>query len=229
MSRTRSGQGLTVRERRRVREQAIIAATRALLDERGRQDAPVGEIARQAGMNKALIYRFFHSKEEIFALTVADYLAELRARGAESSEPESPAAALRQACERYVDFCLEYPAFLDCSLAMMQRPAGELRERVSDAVWFRLGRALAACVGPLRRILATGTEQGVFTIDDPDFTANRLYIQVLGSMHLARCGVGIREVAPGIAGTFQIDPGRVREACIQDALALTRGNAGALA
>jgi hypothetical protein len=31
-------------------------------------------------------------------------------------------------------------------------------------------------------------ERGVFAIEDPDFMANRLYAQVLGSMHLARGG-----------------------------------------
>jgi AcrR family transcriptional regulator len=229
VSSTRNGRSPTRRERRRARERAIVATTRTLFDERGRRDAPVDEIARAARMNKALIYRSFDSKEEIFVLTVADYLAQLEARGAELSEPADPVAALRQVCERYVEFCLEYPAFLDCALALMQRPAGELRERVSGAVLFRLGRAMAATLGPLERILATGAERGVFAIDDPDFTANRLYTQVLGSMHLARVGVGVREAAPGVAETFDLDPERVREACVQDALALARITDGASA
>lgn len=222
MSRTRTVPALTVRERRRKRERAIVATARTLFDERGRRDAPVEEIAREAGVNKALIYRAFDSKEEIFLLTLTDYLGELRARAAELAEPESPVAALSEACECYVDFCLEYPAFLDCALALMQRPVGELRERVSDAVWLRLGRATAACVAPLTRILALGAEQGFFAIEDPDFVANRLCAQVLGSMHLARSGVGVRELAPGVAETFAIDPERVREGCIEDALALAR-------
>jgi AcrR family transcriptional regulator len=226
MSRTARA-GLTARERRRARERAIVATTRALFDERGRRDAPVDEIAREAGLNKALIYRSFDSKEEIFLLTLTDYLAELQARGTELAEPESPVAALRQACECYVDFCLEYPAFLDCALALMQRPVTELREGVSDAVWLRLSQAIAACVGPLKRILISGAEQGMFAIDDPDFTANRLCTQVLGSMHLARTGVGVREVAPGVAETFALDPERVREGCIEDALALARITEGA--
>ena len=224
MSATRSQRQSTRRERRRTRERAIVATTRALFDERGRRDAPVDEIAHAAGLNKALIYRSFDSKEEIFVLTVADYLAELEARAAElpEPEPEDPVLALRQACECYVEFCLEYPAFLDCALALMQRPATELRERVSGAVLFRLGRSMAACLGPLERLLAAGAEVGVFAIDDPAFTANRLYTQVLGSMHLARVGVGVHEAVPGVAETFEIAPERVREACLEDALALAR-------
>jgi AcrR family transcriptional regulator len=221
MSATRSRRP-TRRERHRARELTIVATTRALFDERGRRDAPVDEIAHAAGVNKALIYRSFDSKEEIFVLTLADYLAELQARATELPEPEDHVLALRQACECYVDFCMEYPAFLDCALALMQRPGAELRERVSGAVWFRLGRAMAACLGPLERLLAAGGEVGVFAVDDPAFTANRLYAQVLGSMHLARVGVGVREAAPGVAETFEIAPERVRESCIEDALALAR-------
>ncbi len=110
----------------------------------------------------------------------------------------------------------------------MQRPGRRVpREHVSDAVWFRLGRSIAACLGPLERLLAAGAEAGVFALDDPAFTANRLCTQVLGSMHLARVGVGVREAAPGVAETFEIDRERVRDACLQDALALARITAGA--
>jgi len=229
MSTTRDRRGSTRRERRRARERTIVATTRALFDERGRRDAPVDEIARAAGVNKAVIYRSFDSKEELFVLTVTDYLAELEARAAELPQSEDPVAELRLACALYVDFCLEYPAFLDCALSLMQRPAGELRELVDGAVWFRLGQAMATSLGRLERILAAGAERGAFAVDDPDFTANRISTQVLGSMHLARVGVGVREAAPGVAQTFELDPRRVRDACVEDALAIARITAGASA
>lgn len=222
VSSPRKGRDATRRERRRARERRIVATTRALFDERGRRGAPIDEIARAARINKAVIYRAFDSKEEIFVLTVADYLAELEARCADLSVAEDPAIALRRSLEQYVGFCLDYPAFLDCALSLMQRPVDELRERVSDAVWFRLGRAMAQCLGRLERILASGEERGVFALEDADFTANRIYAQILGSMHLARVGVGVREAAPGIAEAFELDPERVRDLCIEDALALAR-------
>jgi len=103
----------------------------------------------------------------------------------------------------------------------MQRPASELREPVSGAALFRLGRAMAAILGPLERILAVGAERGVFAMDDPDFMANRRCMQ-LGSMHLGRAGVGVPESAPGVAETFDLAPERVREACAQDVRALAR-------
>src|SRR5918992_5099810 len=62
---------------RRVRERELVEATRALFDERGMQDAPIEEIAKSVGIARGLIYRQFSSKEELFVLTVTDYLAEL--------------------------------------------------------------------------------------------------------------------------------------------------------
>jgi len=193
---------------RRTRERDIVAATRALFDERGVQDAPVDEIARAVGINKALIYRVFSSKEELFVLTVTHYLDELREHALEPHE------GLRDALDRFTRFCLRYPAFLDCALSLMRRPADELRERVGEGTWLRLGASMSACLAPLARILA---DEGV---EDPDFTANRLYTQVLGTMHLARIGLGVREAAPGVPGAFPLDPETVRAACVEDALAL---------
>ena len=205
---------------RRDRERDIVEATRALFDERGLQDAPMEEIARAVGLNKALIYRVFASKEELFVLTVTHYLGELGERAAEPAAPGEPADLLREALDRYTHFCLEYPAFLDCALSLMRRPAAELRERVSEGVWLRLGQSMAACLAPLSAILAQGMRAGAFAAEDPDFTANRLYTQVLGTMHLARIGVGVRQASPGVPDVFTLDPEDVRRACVRDALAL---------
>src|SRR4051795_5922014 len=62
---------------RRTREHDLVAATRALFDERGIQDAPIEEIARTVGIARGLVYRHFSSKEELYVLTVTDYLTEL--------------------------------------------------------------------------------------------------------------------------------------------------------
>ena len=71
-------------EARRARERKIVDATRDLFDEQGMQDARIDRIARRVGINKALIYRHFASKEELFVLTVTRYLAEIDARLAAS-------------------------------------------------------------------------------------------------------------------------------------------------
>jgi AcrR family transcriptional regulator len=203
----------------REREREIVAATRLLFDERGLQDAPIEDIAREVGINKALIYRHFSSKEELFVLALSSYLSDLAIRLDGVSATLDPVAQLQEGWRRYTDYCLEHPAFLDCGLSLMRRPAEELRETISDAIWIRLGQSMAACLSRLSRILALGAEQGVFAVDDPDFTANHLYTQTLGTMHLARVRTGVRAGVGGMPEPFAIDPRRVQEACIADVLA----------
>jgi AcrR family transcriptional regulator len=208
---------------RREREREIVSATRRLFDERGLQDAPIEDIARAVGINKGLIYRYFSSKDELFVLTLTTYLSDLASHLDEISMALDPVAQLQEGWRRYTGYCLEHPAFVDCGMSLMRHPAEELREEISDAVWIRLGLGMAACLGRLSKILARGAEQGLFTVEDPDFTANHLYAQTLGTMHLARIGAGVRTGAGGRAGgipeIFTIDPLRVQEACIADVLA----------
>jgi AcrR family transcriptional regulator len=208
-------------ERRHDREQEIVGATRALFDERGMQDAPIEEIARAVGINRALIYRHFSSKEELFVLTVTRYLREVHELLVDIDPEPDPVAALREASERFTSYCLRYPAFLDCALSLMRRPARDLRHSVSGAVWFALSQDMGACLGAMSAILEHGMRSGAFPgVEDPDFTANQLYTQALGVMHLARVGVGVRLAAPGVPVGFEISPERVRQACVEDAMAL---------
>src|SRR3712207_6674238 len=178
--------------RRQAREQELVTATRKLFDERGMQDAPIDEIAREVGIARGLIYRQFSSKEELYVLTVTDYLDDLARRQDEASAGvEDPVGRGEGLLRAYAEFCQEYPAFLDCSLSLMHRPAGELQAAVSESVWLRLGQGMARCVEMLTRTLRT------LGASEPDMLANVMWTQVLGAMHLARTGVGIREVDPG--------------------------------
>ena len=180
------------------RERQLIAATRRLFDEKGMQDAPVESIAREVGIARGLIYRQFSSKEELFVLTVTDYLAELAASMEDAEGPEEVA-------EAFARFCVRYPAFVDSALSIMQRPASELRETVSESVWLRLGDGMASCIGPLEDALR---DAGVA---DPGYTANALWTSGLGLMHLARLRVGLRR-GPEL---FAIDAEEVVATCVQ--------------
>jgi AcrR family transcriptional regulator len=205
---------------RQVRERELVAATRALFDERGMQHAPVEEIAKAVGIARGLIYRHFSSKEELYVLTVTDYLAELEGElAAATGDGGDPVACTTRLLEAYASFCRRFPAFLDCSMSLMQRPARGLRETVSDAVWLRLGQAMAPCLEHVAATLRSGTEAGVFSVEDPDLMANLLWTQVLGAMHLARLGVGVRQAAPGVPDLFAVDDDDVVRACVRSALA----------
>lgn len=205
---------------RQVRERELVAATRALFDERGMQDAPIEEIARSVGIARGLVYRQFSSKEELFVLTVTDYLAELASllETAVSSVAE-PAEQLESVAQAYAGFCQRYPAFLDCSLSLMHRPAAELNRIVSASVWLRLGQAMVDCIGQLADVLRAGAESGAFEIEDPDYMANVLWTQTLGAMHLARIRVGMRRLSSGAPDLFTVTPERIVESCVASAMA----------
>jgi AcrR family transcriptional regulator len=204
----------------RTRERDLVKVTRALFDERGMQDAPVEEIARAAGIARGLIYRHYSSKEELFVAAVTDYLTELGAALEASTAGEAdPVRALERLTEAYARYCLRYPAFLDCCISLMHRPARELSEIVSESVWLRLGQGMARCLGVSAATLQRGAESGAFRVEDPDYTANVLWTQGLGLMHLARIGVGVRSIAPGIPALFTVEPERVVRTCVEGALA----------
>ena len=192
-----------------------MSATRRLFDERGMQDAPIEEIAQSVGIARGLIYRQFASKEELFVLTVTDYLAELSEliRTAMTGS-QDPSRQLDLVTEAYARFCLRYPAFLDCSLSLMRRPAMELADQVSESVWLRLGQGMASCIGPLTELLKA------IGVRDAEYTANVLWTQTLGTMHLGRSRVGLRELGPGVPDLFRIDADRLVESCVTSAAAL---------
>src|SRR5271163_3683668 len=104
-----SGTRPTRASARRAREREIVAATRALFDERGLQDAPIEDIARAVGINKALIYRHFSSKEELFVLTLTSYLSELTGHLDGIDTALEPVEQLKTGWSIYTDYCLEHP------------------------------------------------------------------------------------------------------------------------
>ncbi|CAN5450609.1 TetR/AcrR family transcriptional regulator [soil metagenome] len=207
----------------RSRERQIVAATRALFDERGAQSASIEEIARAVGLARGLMYRHFSSKEELFVLTTADYLREVdellrvATQGDDGAEQK-----LRSLTIAYAGYCLRYPAHLDSSTSLMQRGAVELRALVSESVWLQLGQSMGSCLDQVAEVIRQGVDEGVFVSEDPDYAANLLWTQVIGAMHLARLGVGVRLEGPNVPGLFKVDPDAIVDSCVESALALVR-------
>lgn len=208
---------------RKERERELISVTRRLFDERGVQEAPIEVIAREAGIARGLIYREFSSKEELFVVTVSDYLREL-GQELESARDAggTPTEQLERGARVYCGFCARYPAFLDCALSLMKQPLDGLLEVISEARYLRLGRGMSRCVATVAVTLREGKETGEFEIEDPDYLANLLWTQVLGAMHLARLGVGVKMPSPGIPEVFPIEADQVIESMVSGAMALAR-------
>jgi len=210
--------------RRRARESAILAATRSLFDERGVAEAQIEDIARTVGINRAIVYRHFTGKEELFALALVGYLDELTAAltdaAAESTTPRTQLAAL---VSTFVDYGVAHPAFVDCAHSLMRRTGTELFDEISEGAMLRLGRAIASCLATLRATLEAGVTAGAFTIDDPVLLANTLYATGLGGLQLARVGLVIDEASPGVPRVGRIEAEQVKSLLLTSALAMAHG------
>jgi AcrR family transcriptional regulator len=207
--------------RRRVREKEIIGATRALFDEKGVREAQIEDIAAAVGINRAIVYRHFSGKEELFALTLVEYLDELHEALQTADDPGSPAPMrLEQLVGAFVDYGLAHPAFIDCAQALMRRRGPELIDEISESALFRLGRGISGCLAILVAALEAGVEAGDFKVGDPTLLANTLYASGLGAVQLARVGILVTESAPGIPTVGEISPDQVRDYLVASALAL---------
>lgn len=212
--------------RRRERERQILAETRRLFDESGVRDAQIDDIARAVGINRAIIYRHFSGKEELFALAVEGYLDELRDRleAAAATHPKDPVERLRAVVGAFVDYGLEYPAFIDCAQTLMRRPGPELLEQVSEGALLRLGRAITACLRTLTDTLDDGVAAGDFRKGDTALMANYMYASGLGAMQLARIGMVVKESSPGMPAISRISGEQVRAFLISSTVSLaTKG------
>jgi AcrR family transcriptional regulator len=210
--------------RKREREQAIIRATRALFDQRGVRDAQIDDIARAVGVNRAIIYRHFTGKEELFGLTLVEYLDELSAHLQQADRPDAdPMTRLRLLTAAFHDFGVSYPAFVDCALTLMRNTGSELFAEFSEGAVFRLGRAMAGCLGRLVEVLEAGRRSGQFRIADPHLLANTLYAQGLGAMQLARVGLLVKEAAPGTPTVARLSSDQVRDYLVAASVAMAAG------
>jgi AcrR family transcriptional regulator len=209
-------------ERRRQRETAIIAATRELFDARGVRDAQIDDVAKAVGVNRAIIYRHFTGKEELFALTLVGYLREL-GRALTEADPGAgdPETRLRRLAEAFVHYGSGHPAFVDCGVTVL-RMGPELLDELSASALFRLGRAMTECLSHVVGVLRDGMEAGVFGIEDPDLVANTMYALGLGGLQLVRLGAVVRESAPGVPVVVPVAGDRVGTQLVEATLALAR-------
>jgi len=211
--------------RRRAREKEILDATRALFDARGVRDAQIEDIARAVGINRAIIYRHFSGKEELFALTLVGYLDELDERLAAADSPDAdPRTRLRRITEAFMDFGIEFPAFVDCAQTLMRRPGPELLEEVSEGAVYRLGRGIATCLARVADVLEAGISDESFMDQDVHLVANTLYATGLGGLQLARVGMIVKEAAPGVPTVAPLSADQVKEHMVATALAMAAGS-----
>lgn len=215
---------MPVSERRALRKQEILDATRSLFDERGVRDAQIEDIARAVGINRAIIYRHFSGKEELFAATLVGYLQELdRTLAAADDISAAPEVRLTTITDAFLDFGAALPAFVDCAQALLRRRGEELLEEVSQQVMIDLGLAMASCLNHAVDILEAGTATGDFHVRDPHLLANIFYTQALGVLNLATLQLSVREENPGLPAVDSVPFDEVKSLALLAVVAMARG------
>jgi AcrR family transcriptional regulator len=214
---------MPVSERRAERKREILDATRRLFDERGVRDAQIEDIARAVGINRAIIYRHFSGKEELFAETLVGYLDELnKSLAAADDVTQEPVERLENLLGVFLDFGSAFPAFVDCAQALLRRRGDELMEEVSEHVMLELGRAMTSCLNFAVDVLEAGIKTGEFHVRDTYLLANVYYTQALGVLNLATLQLSVREHNPGLPAVDAVPFEEVKAYMRQAAVAMAR-------
>jgi len=148
----------------------IISAATEEFSKRGFHGARVDHIARRAGVNKQLLFYYYHSKRGLFHATLARAAAALeRALEAVVIPPGRPVDRIRDALSAQFDFLTHHP---------------ELVALISHA-----GRSEAAPFGPaIKRLvvlLAEGQGRGQVRDDlDPHLAAAQALVLMVGYLKL---------------------------------------------
>jgi TetR/AcrR family transcriptional regulator len=91
--------------KKKERAQRILAAADELFGGRGYDAVSVRDVAQHAGVNKALVFYYFDSKEELFARVLAGYYSAHRVALEQSFRSDGDIATrLRRLIDAYFDF-----------------------------------------------------------------------------------------------------------------------------
>jgi AcrR family transcriptional regulator len=134
---------------------AVLAAAANAFSRRGFDGVIVDDIARAAGVNKAMIYYHFEDKLALYRAIVCDQLRVAGARVGEIADADAtPAAKIARFIETFVDLTESSPYFPTLMMREIAEGAPHL-----DVETLALMRTVFMSFG---RILADGQQKGVF-------------------------------------------------------------------
>lgn len=137
------------------RREAILAAAAELFGRRPYHDVQVDDVARQAGVGKATLYRYFPSKEELYVHSFDCILAQLEERmHAAPPEGAAPEEVLAQRVRALIaTFFEQLP-----TLKVLGGDHSHLAEQMRSV----LARRTVRIAGALRAVLEAGQAAGRF-------------------------------------------------------------------
>ena len=160
----------------------IVTAATAEFAAHGYDATTVDEIARRAGLNKAMIYYHFDDKLGLYVEILRDVLGSLGARTREVVEsaatPDAKVGAFVDALNAEADARPEFP-FL-----MMREIADGARHLDADTL-----RLMTAIVGNLGDILGQGVKTGIFHATNPFLT----YFTLMSPVIFFRVSAPVRQ------------------------------------
>jgi len=169
------------------RRDRIVHAAFALL-ERGEYDAiQMRDVAREAGVALATIYRYFTSKEHLYAAALVEWAADYPTRGRPAADRVSSEAQLRALMRRAVRAFEHYPQMMRVEIvlesstdpnarALFDEFAGNNRRALMDALSSTDADTAAAIVETVNSVMVTRLRSwalGRGTIQDVDRSVQR--------------------------------------------------------
>lgn len=147
----------------------IVAAARDEFSRRGFAGARVDQIARRAGVNKQLLFYYYHSKRGLFQAVLTESAAELEKALAELALPSGgPLQRLRLTLSAQFDFLAQHPQVV----ALLGQGT-------------RSGPAFAPAINRLVVLLAEGQGLGQVRDDvDPHLTAAQALTLMVGYLNM---------------------------------------------
>ncbi len=134
---------------------AILRAAERIFASAGLAGARTEAIAARAGVNKALLYYYFRSKDDIFQAVLEDHLKEFQTRGLEALEGNGPAGPiLLRYVSTHFDFISARP-YYPRLLQRLMLTGGKPLERLVKEHFLPISRKL---IGVIER----GVEEGEF-------------------------------------------------------------------
>src|SRR5712692_3195188 len=154
----------TSRRRGAATRLSILNAAERVFAEAGLAGARTEEIAARAGVNKALLYYYFKSKDALFYAVLENHLSEFCRRGLEVLSEEGPAGkTLIRYVTTHFDFISTRPYYPSLFQRLLLTGGGQL-ERLAEEYIRPVSRKLIGVIG-------RGVREGEFRPLDSRHTA----------------------------------------------------------
>jgi len=151
---------------------AILEAALEEFAHGGVAGARTDEIARRAGVNKALLYYYFKDKEGLYAAALEQVFSGMFSRiSAVLDEKGSPREKLRRYVEAHFDYIASSPGYPRLVQREFMRTGGRSLSPMASRILDRYGKPLYARLGAL---IEEGIRSGEFRKVDPAQTVTSL-------------------------------------------------------